>query len=188
MWTRDGGGHWYQAQSPRPGGGFTVSCGNAQNCVSAAHYFYFTTQDGAANWQTHLKRGRDLMKVSCPSAATCYMIASSSDLASNGTPAQELFLSSGDGGRSWKETPITTAHGLLDGLSCPAAPTCLISDDAGQVLLTKDGGTSWQDRSIDTPGGAGPTVIDCPTPDLCYAGSTSGRIWVGRFSGSPSPS
>ena len=74
-----------------------------------------------------------------------------------GTPMQDDFLDSFDGGRTWSE--VTTSgfseatymdwadelHGMLDGIKdCPSGESCdPVGTQSGGVFLTDDGGRTW---------------------------------------------
>lgn len=96
----------------------------------------FGTHDGGKHW-TRLYRALDHNypegPIACPGVNVCYAMGSSQrDMA-----ADQLILSTKDGGRTW--ATHTLGAGPLS-LSCPSSSVCY----AGATFRTDNGGASWQ--------------------------------------------
>jgi photosystem II stability/assembly factor-like uncharacterized protein len=109
----------------------------------------------------------------CVTSSTCY---ASDDVAPTGLGWEVTH----DGGMSWHAlASLPKAHLLSDPVSCPAARTCIGSDETlgsqSQVpglAWTSDGGRSWKLDQLPVPPGTNQATVErlsCPTASDCVA-------------------
>jgi photosystem II stability/assembly factor-like uncharacterized protein len=99
----------------------------------------FGTRDGGKHWgQLYRASGRNYPtgSIACPSVSVCYAVGASQ----RDVPADQIILSTKDGGRTW------TPQGLPAGpiLACPSSTICYAATHAGAAFRTTNGGTTWQ--------------------------------------------
>ncbi|MBJ7600091.1 YCF48-related protein [Candidatus Nephthysia bennettiae] len=79
----------------------------------------------------------------------------------------------------------------LNGISCPTVATCLAVGYTGTIMITQNGGGSWQPLTPSKPGwdDRNPSSIDtffgisCPSVSVCYVVGTNGTILATRNGG-----
>jgi photosystem II stability/assembly factor-like uncharacterized protein len=160
--------------------------------------------------------GRALVRLSCISVTTCFVLAASFKPPPPGStsPTQSkavmAMLFTGDGGKTWtrKSLPDMNApDGLGDltpPLACPTVTTCylllsngstLSPSSTGDVLVTHNSGATWRRTVVQA--GAILTDIACPAANLCrvagwdgiFATADGGVTWQRQemADGSPMP-
>ncbi|MBV9383771.1 MAG: hypothetical protein JO242_24295 [Streptosporangiaceae bacterium] len=120
-----------------------------------------------AGWQLNTA-GPEPGSLTCPTAATCYVLGNSA-AAFSYRPDMNSFYASNDGGRSWSVLPVAAGIQFTSALSCASAENCAAGATYhGQPVfaVTADGGHSW---TIDPlPAGYGPIFqLTCLTATTC---------------------
>jgi len=92
--------------------------------------------------------------VSCPSATTCFAVASAG-----------WIDRTTDGGATWTATNAGAGTTILS-ISCPTTATCFTADNTGRVLHTTDGGTTWTAQTLSQYSAL--SNISCPSVSVCY--------------------
>ena len=189
----DGGQTW--SVLPVPAGvTFTsdLTCTTESNCVAGGLYYghqgiYLSTASGGHSWRlTPLGAGADqIVDLTCTSATMCRGLLQTStsqrwDYMGLAGPGIEL-ISTVDGGRDFMISSFP-AGTSAQSLSCPTSTHCVASGvplprgDAGQeepdtttsvVLVTDDGGASWQRVALPRHVGVSSPEITCSDAAHC---------------------
>jgi hypothetical protein len=159
----------------RPGGSATQAAPGLGLGASRTGQPASAAAHGAAGRGT-VKRADFLRGVSCAAPAACTAVGS---FFRTGT-GPGLSLAERWDGRSWQvqQTASRGRASHLDGVSCPAAGTCLAVGAPAQA---------WNGRRWVTAPGAGPeSGVSCPAPGWCQtvgatsAGQLTAAAWTGR--------
>jgi photosystem II stability/assembly factor-like uncharacterized protein len=146
-------------------------------------------------------------QVDCVTASTCWAtgtaVAADPEFAT-GTALVSVVASSDDGGLTWRIHPIPAdvSDPRLYSISCPTAQQCWLGGWNGSdsvtlsstsvILSTGDGGTSWNEDSLDVGSGAFVGAISCPVVNVCVGlggvNSGSGRVSVYSNAADPASS
>jgi photosystem II stability/assembly factor-like uncharacterized protein len=202
----DGGQTW--SVLPVPAGvTFTsdLACTTETDCVAGGLYYgrqgvYLSTTSGGHSWTvTPLRAGADqIINLSCTSATTCRGLLETSTTGPWGPdPALRVkLISTVDGGRHFTVSSFP-AGTSMQGLSCPTVAHCVAFgiflprpgapeglDDAatGVVLVTNDGGASWQRAPL--PQNVGVTLPQVACSDAAHCTLLGYVIGPGSQSGS----
>jgi hypothetical protein len=227
--TTDGGRAWQREASPAGSAPlYRIACALPASCyVIARPGTILVTHDAGAHWAAHAlpvdvpglaqpgcvvgdasnPQGEvpcrlGLLGISCPSALTCYAVATTAGgwntnpLSGGAGPASSLWLTR-DGGATWTSQPIprgvvcngdcsSTPYGYpLEWVSCAPSGPCwaggnqLIGSHEGFAaawLMTPTLGGSWRLEPNCSPGICSGPVTDlgaCPTGAGCYAVNNS---------------
>ena len=162
----------------------SLSCVSASFCFGLDAGGVLTSRDpagGAQAWTT--TPIANVNAISCASATLCAAVAGGGDVMTSTDPTGGLD--------HWTTTHADTAVGYecgkygpgqdcdpgLDSISCPSNTFCAASDEAGNVLTSRNptgGPSAWTTSAIDGPDSSG--QITCPSASLCIkldAGSIS---------------
>jgi photosystem II stability/assembly factor-like uncharacterized protein len=194
--SNDGGLSWAVLALPA-GFNFTapLSCSGAVVCAGGGvlngQAVFITTVDGGHQWTVApLSISGELVKLVCVSASTCNGVAAPASVATSmaegepvsqqQTDADETFVRSTDGGRTWTTYSLGPGDFVIS-LACPTAISCRAigyslsarqtsGDFSGFVLSTNDGGTSWHDGVLPPSFGFGPlSTLSCADTAHCMA-------------------
>ncbi|HUB22931.1 MAG TPA: YCF48-related protein [Streptosporangiaceae bacterium] len=227
--TTDGGRAWRRETSPATAPLYRIACAAPASCyVIARPDTILVTHDAGAHWsarvlplhvsglsltgcvigdptvaqgETACRLG--LLDIACPSASTCYAVATApggydtSPISGGSAPGSSLWLTR-NGGTTWARQPIpqgvvcngdcsqSQLYGYpLEWVSCAAAGPCwaggnqLIGSHEGfaaAFLVTSAPGGSWRLEPDCPPGICSEPVTDvgaCPTSTGCYAVNNS---------------
>jgi hypothetical protein len=177
--TADGGVRWStQVIPPTVGYLSAVACSDTRNCTavgqadqtSDGQSVVIVTTDGGAMWtQAQMPSGfLDVTAVSCQPDRRCLAIGS--------TAAGGVALVSDSGGLTWTmqgdlPSNLTGASAIScsNSLSCWVTAQTVVGPDheAGAVVFTTDGGSSWTTEAI-------PTGVGILNGVSCLAGSPTG--------------
>ena len=178
---------------PLPGGvTFTsaLACGSAASCAAGAldngQPVFVTTVNGGHSWTVDPLPAGDgqIFKLSCPSAADCQGLASaqgkSISRGLSGLMASVSVVGTTDGGRHFTAVRFPPNHSLQD-ISCPTTRYCVavgvynesvLSPSAqlnGYVMISRDGGASWQWGTLPTGLSPGPfPQVSCLSTTQCW--------------------
>jgi photosystem II stability/assembly factor-like uncharacterized protein len=202
----DGGQTW--GVLPVPAGvTFTskLACTTESDCGAGGLYYghqgvYLSTMSGGHSWTvTPLGAGADqLINLSCTSATMCRGLLETATAGPWGpdTALRVKLISTVDGGRHFTTSPFP-AGTSMQGLSCPTVAHCVAFgiplprpgapeglDDAatGVVLVTDNGGASWQRAPL--PRNVGVTVPEVTCSDAAHCTLLGYVIGPGPQSGS----
>jgi len=183
--SNDGAQSW--SALPVPSGVvFTtaLACPSAESCAGGATYYgepvLVTTTDGGHSFTINSLPGGEgqLYTLVCPSSSFCAgLVATAAD--PNGTPIDATFLSTSDGGMSFRDSSFPPAESM-ESLACATATDCVaigtsdrlgVNDwTAGVVANTTDGGTDWSSGAF--PAGFGIyyllSRIACADAEHCF--------------------
>ena len=183
--SNDGAQSW--SALPVPSGVvFTtaLACPSAESCAGGATYdgepVLVTTTDGGHSFTINSLPGGEgqLYNLVCPSSSFCAgLVATTAD--PNGTPIDATFLSTSDGGMSFRDSSFPPAESM-ESLACATATDCVavgtsdrlgVNDStAGVVVSTTDGGTDWSSGAF--PAGFGIyyllSRIACADAEHCF--------------------
>ena len=170
--TDDGGSQWINAWQPivsvgsaQPSALYGLTCTSGFNCVavgsdtegngiiatiSNAHCCSLaTTPSGVGPYYG----------VSCPSATTCFVTA------------DNMMVTTTDGGLSWADQTIPTELAYQSDVTCASPSDCIAvaAGEGANVLTTTDGGATWVEETV--PADVTDLVgISCaPSTSDCYA-------------------
>jgi photosystem II stability/assembly factor-like uncharacterized protein len=186
--TTDGGSTWSQGSLPSNLGPSEISCVSSMTCVavgfagswdeSAGTIAY--SSDGGLNWSTAaIPDGTPALRsVDCSDASDCMASASS------GSPETTTLLRSTDGGRTWTAAAGSgLPQAMVTSISCPTSTNCwvsgaltpaggggpvTVSDSAGLLASSSDGGGTWQSAQLPT-GVQAIVSVSCAETTSCYA-------------------
>ncbi|MGH3254680.1 MAG: WD40/YVTN/BNR-like repeat-containing protein [Streptosporangiaceae bacterium] len=226
--TTNGGRTWSREASPTGAPLYRIACAPPTSCyVIARPGTILVTHDAGAHWAAHAlpvhvpglalagcvvgdasnAQGEvpcrlGLLDISCPSALTCYAVATgpggwnTNPLSPDAGPGSSLWLTQ-NGGATWTSQPIargvvcngdcgSTPYGYpLEWVSCAPSGPCwaggnqLIGSHEGFAaawLMTPAPGGSWRLEPGCPPGTCSEPVTDvgaCPTSTGCYAVNNS---------------
>jgi photosystem II stability/assembly factor-like uncharacterized protein len=189
-----------------------LACATESDCVAGGLYYghqgvYLSTTTGGHSWVvTPLKAGADqIFDLTCTSATMCRGLLQSSTAGPWGPlPAWRVkLISTADDGRHFTISSFP-AGTSMQGLSCPTAAHCVAfgillprpdapeatsDSDTGVVLLTDDGGASWQ-RSASLPRDVGvvsPLVVCSDAAHCTFLGYVIGHGLVTYPNGDQGP-
>jgi hypothetical protein len=165
-----------------------LSCGSAAGCAAGALYqgqpVFIVTSDGGHSWTIDPLPAGDgqIFKLSCPSPTTCRGLASTAGkpIAPGfaGLLASVRLVATTDGGRHFTEARFPPGESMQD-ISCPATSYCVTvgvydasvpNTDRGVVMISRDGGRSWQHGTL--PQGLGLS----PFPQVACVGTS--HCWM----------
>jgi len=138
-----------------------------------------TLLSGCLGWYPQLATtdGSSLGGISCPSASVCFAVGSNSS-------GNALVEQTTDAGSQWvSDTSGVTGLGL-DAISCADPDHCVavggeslggIIGPSNAVLVTSDGGTTWQASTVPSVDGY-LTSVSCPDAEHCWATSAVGIV------------
>lgn len=177
--TIDGGRSWSRRAVDVVSGTAAIACPAITTCYIAGSVTAVTADRGAT-WRKRPGGPRGYVgMITCPAVQVCYTVGFRS--ASKGTAEAGTIAVTADGGRTW-HTSYSLAF-RANGISCPTARICYaagrgMSGSRAGVLVTRDGGTSWQRES--PKGGMVEEVrgIACPGPSICYAVAGHGTMYL----------
>lgn len=162
-----------------------VHCPTASTCVAVGvvlgqgQSFILRTTNGGANWApvTAPSGGKSLNAVHFPDAMTGYAVGGET-FGSN----EPTILKTVDGGATWSALR-TTAKGVLSGIHCSSASTCIavggnVSAMTALILKTTDGGATW--TSFVPPAATTNFLngVHCVTPVVCHTAGTYFNVSV----------
>jgi photosystem II stability/assembly factor-like uncharacterized protein len=187
----DGGQTW--SVLPVPAGvTFTsdLACTTESNCVAGGLYYghqgvYLSSTSGGHSWRvTPLGAGADqIIDLTCTSATMCRGLLETSTAGPWGPlPAWRVkLISTVDGGRHFTVSSFP-AGTSMQSLSCPTVAHCVAfgiflppqnapegtsDSDTGVVLVTDDGGASWQRAPLPRYVGVSIPEVTCPDAAHC---------------------
>ena len=186
--TTNGGATW-TVQTNNPFYTFSpilsIACPTDLTCyaVGGGKRSIYTT-DGGANWNFQVDWTNPdydfvaLFGVSCPTNTMCVAVGSNQS-PSQLTPTHGVIRRTTDGGLHWTygatETVIA-ATVQLNGVSCVDALTCYAVGNSGVIVVTADGGVTWNQQASGTT--ANLNGVSCPSATRCYAVGSGGTILI----------
>ncbi len=240
--TADGGRTWHRKASPVNAPLYRVACAPPASCYLIARpATILVTHDAGAHWaarvlpvhvpglalagcvigdpttpqgETPCRLG--LLDIACPSASTCYAVATAAGgydtkpLSAGAEPGSSLWLTR-DGGATWTQVPIppgvvcngdcSVPYGYpLEWVSCAPGGPCwaggnqLVGSHSGfasALLVTPAPGRPWQlQPGCPASGPCSEPVTDvgsCPASTRCYAVNNSSPFVYGSSVGIYSP-
>lgn len=136
------------------------------------------TTDGGAHWRSQPSGTSDYIQaVACSDSMHAWALANSGD----GDISTTTILATADGGTSWTTQFSTTGPGSGAGVAfADSLHGWAVSDDAGTILTTSDGGRKWRavDASRWVSGGVVLHGVAC---------SDARRVWVVGMAGGGFP-
>ena len=193
--TLDGGLTWHVTPAVVPGGFFlSISCHTAAFCVAGGPFGYiFRSLDAGRTWDE-----QRLTNASMTNALDCITTTVCQGVGWSGGAFWGVSLRTKDAGLTWRVTGIQHTLAFPTGVSCTSVDTCvLVAQDtvnggSRQVARTgksHNGGKNWTRH--DVPGGyTTAEAVDCPSADVCEAGTLGrtgmlgstdgGRTWHGQ--------
>jgi photosystem II stability/assembly factor-like uncharacterized protein len=134
-----------------------------------------------AGWQLDTA-GPEPGSLTCPTAATCYVLGNSAATFS-ARPDMNSFYISNDGARTWNVLPVPAGIQFTSALSCASQENCAAGATyRGQpvLVLTTDGGHSW---TIDPlPAGSSPIFqLTCLTAATCRGLAGPAQPGIAQF-------
>lgn len=115
----------------------------------------------AASWPADAR----VTGMTCPTATVCVTVGS---IVKRPAAPVSVVARTEDGGRSWK---VSTLSGVFfNTVACPSAAQCYVlyagePNPTRTVMVTRDGGKTWQTRRI--PDGISVEQMACPAPTTC---------------------
>jgi len=182
-----------------------LACTTGSDCVAGGLYYghqgvYLSTASGGHSWRvTPLGAGADqIIDLTCTSATSCRGLLRTSLAGPWGPVAawRVQLISTANGGRHFAVSSFP-AGTSMQSLSCPTAAHCVAfgiplpgsnapegTDDAatGVVLITDDGGVSWQRAPL--PRNVGAAVPELTCSDAAHCALLGYVIGPGSQSGS----
>jgi photosystem II stability/assembly factor-like uncharacterized protein len=145
-----------------------VSCATTLVCTAtgigvSGFTSIFGTVDGGTTWarETDPVPVADVERLTCPTPTFCMAEVDPEQSA----PAVE-FMTTTDGGATWAVRSELASLAAVELLACVSDTTCY-AWDAGSLVVTRDGGSTWSDgASMGFTYGA-----SCPTTTTCYFAS-----------------
>jgi photosystem II stability/assembly factor-like uncharacterized protein len=134
---------------------------------------------GCLGWYTQLSTtdGSSLSGVSCPTTSDCFAVGANAS-------GSAIVEQTTDGGGNWvPDTDGVTGLGL-NAISCPDSEHCVavggvslggIISPSNAVLVTTDGGATWQASSVTSVDGY-LTSVSCPDAEHCWATAAVGIV------------
>ena len=181
---------WSVVKTPTPAGGTNiylsdVSCANDVSCSAVGAY---TTADGVVqtlieNWDGDSwsvvpspngagpnVRLSYLLRVSCPSATSCFAVGTANDFDQN----SRGLVARWDGAR-WSISSVDPSVDSLDAVTCSSDSSCFAIADRGTTaqVVEQWNGSAWSPTAkapVDpTPSNATLLGVSCATPTTCFA-------------------
>lgn len=170
-------GHSWRRQSAGTRWGLRgVACVTTAICygVGYAETTVVTTNGGRSWHDPHIPRSAQaISRVACPTSQMCVAVGNSPN---RYTALVHRVLLTTDGGRSWSypPTPIDRTAYPMNGIACPSARVCYAAGDYATIMVTYDGGHTWQRQHnalMDQSGVIIPTLsaIACSSMRSCVA-------------------
>ncbi len=171
--TTDSGRTWSTRTFPAGIGAVgEVTCPSIAVCYATAYNGILATADSGSTWDfTLFPPDLILAALACPSVTTCYAIAVVP------RDRQQKFLSTTDGGSTWR----VLARFSASALACPSTTICdVVGDD---IHVTADSGRTW--HTVYSSGDGELDSVTCPSTTTCYTAGTpellatddTGFIW-----------
>lgn len=146
--SRDGGKTWTQVQTSMTQSLNTLSCPDVGICTAVAPGAFHTIDQGKTWTAFQLPGTGSPWMVHCMSASDCLVFAvpTPTDVIEHGEDHTPLQVDvTHNGGKSWRVVQLGTGIVADDGsVSCPTTTTCFIAKVTGSILVTHDGGDTWQ--------------------------------------------
>ncbi len=155
-----------------------ATAGAAAVCaaVDAGDRIGYTVDPGAAGtaWRSvRFARSYEFDGVDCPTASLCIAVGGydkADQLAVSGRPAAGV----------WSALTTASAGDGFDAVACHGSSLCLaIGNDDAYSTRPAARASAWHATSIRGMGSQ--TAVSCPSSSLCYVGSSTNQIAVGRF-------
>jgi photosystem II stability/assembly factor-like uncharacterized protein len=193
--TDDGGASWAVGQAPSGAAAVVaIDCVTKRLCVALA-------TDGSTSWSARstnqgatwtrggaLPAGVAPTGLRCPSTSVC--LATGTMPTTPGHGAGVIVLSS-DGGATWTNSPLPSGVGILRDVTCatgicvavgtPSTAMTGFVPAGGQLLTSRDGGSTWQVLPVAAHDDA--FGVACPEPKVCVVVGTD---WIGQSDPVPS--
>ncbi len=173
--TTDGGRSWHRETPGTKWGLRGIACSSITTCYSVgyAETTVVSTNGGRSWHDPHTPRSAQaLYRIACPTSLICIATGNSP----NGYIAlvHRLLLTT-NGARTWSypSTPIDHTAFPMNGIACPSARVCFVVGAYATILVTSDGGHTWQQQhnpAMDNGGLVPPlTSVACVNPRVCVA-------------------
>lgn len=171
-----------------PSTSFCVATDSAGNVITSAD-----PTGGASTWRVTHVIDSGLGQISCASASLCVALVPSGSVSSiqqESATGNVIVSTNPSGGSSaWSQVQIDSRLGdecgkygpwdgcgnSLTGVACPSAKLCVVTDELGEVLSSRDPGNPSPDAWSQNEGlSAGPVAnewdaLACPSDRLCVA-------------------
>lgn len=169
--TTDGGQNWSVLVTNTSKNLWGIHCFNANNCIAVGDNGVIQeTTNGGLTWLTRTSNTTlALNDIICINTSVCLIAGGSGgEFGHSG-----IILKSQNGADSWQT--ITTGVGLLNGIACFDASTCITVGRGGGIYVSKNAGNSWRAATAHTTSIL--TDIECPTPNKCFLTSYDGQMY-----------
>jgi photosystem II stability/assembly factor-like uncharacterized protein len=176
--TTNGGRSWRQHAIHVLSNSAAIACPAVTTCYMVGPVNAVTT-DGGVTWRTRPGGPPGFVSmITCPAVQVCYTVGFRSPT-KTATDAGTISVTR-NGGKTWHAFYYRDASPY--GISCPTARICYaaagpLGRSSASILLTLDGGNSWQREKPSFGAVDSARAIACPGPDTCYAVSGRGRIY-----------
>ena len=164
-----------------------VACPSIQVCLAVGaqgsetpgHEIAAVSTDRGSTWASTapLPGVTHLGAMACATASAC--LAVGSNLVGNTT--QGAAVSTADGGRTWSTvSDLPKDVTRLESITCPIATSCIAvgtstDEDRGVAFTTNSSGSGWHPLSL-PDGLSGPSLVDCPTSQICVIEGTKEAV------------
>jgi photosystem II stability/assembly factor-like uncharacterized protein len=88
----------------------------------------------------------------------------------------DTLATTSDGGKTWAVVNFKVAGWELLGLNCPEELTCLAVGRDGLIMVSRDGGQTWQQPK--SPTDSSLWNLSCASPQFCMASGRSGLVII----------
>lgn len=141
--------------------GAQIACSDPHDChVAGGQYSPSSSTDGGRTWWNRVRGDReDLYRITCPSVQDCLAVG------------QGRALATSNSGQSWQvRGPVVgDDYGNGSDLLCLDIHLCYATRSFGRILISHDGGYTWQSQRNPLSGTAVEfDGIACPARQVCY--------------------
>ena len=196
--SADGGSTWAQHNVPTGIGSLdSVACSTGTSCVAVGGTSVIITSDGGTTWSASTLGQNALTAVTCASPTEC-IVGGSGTPVTSGCDSGDAYTTT-NGGHTW--TTVATHCFVPSAVACASPSDCVLagthtngSGQSGEILVSENGGSSWQSRYVLSDTNTQLNSVTCPTTRNCIAignsptqsivrSSNGGSSWTGADPG-----